>query len=285
MKLASASEHQIDVAAVAYSIAPHGGRIITLKCKYHRLFHSEVLMHRALSRSCSSSAAKPVSVGLNEEIMLPVRPGKNQKGMTIAEELDETTLNLFLQEWVELAGICKSYSDRWANDYNVHKRWANRPMEWFLPIDVTITATDWENFFELRGRQPYGALQEEFRVFAGLVEQVRDASEPEALDYGEWHLPYISEKELQDPMKSLIQVSAARCARTSYSNHDGTAPDLIKDLGLFMNLVTLNHLNPFEHQATPAEPSKYSYNLKGWKSQRWFLDNDAYQLIGSEVRL
>jgi hypothetical protein len=81
------------------------------------------------------------------------------------------------------------------------------------------------------------------------------------------------------------RVSAARCARVSYLNHDGTVPDPTKDLELFKRLVEGErmHASPLEHQATPDlrmpdgewDNTPLQGNLVGWMQFRKFFPNES----------
>jgi hypothetical protein len=68
----------------------------------------------------------------------------------------------------------------------------------------------------------------------------------------------------------LKQISTARCARVSYANHDGTDPDVGKDIALHDDLVGSKplHASPTEHQAMAICSDTWSKNFKGWKQYR-----------------
>ena len=51
--------------------------------------------------------------------------------------------------------------------------------------------------------------------------------------------------------RTLCMVASARCARVSYLNHDGSNPDIAKDLDLATKLKDAYHASPFEHVARP----------------------------------
>jgi hypothetical protein len=60
-------------------------------------------------------------------------------------------------------------------------------------------------------------------------------------------------------------ISAARCARVSYLNHEGVR-DIDRDLELAEKLVRSRHWSALEHPAT-AQPGQHG-NFVGWKSYR-----------------
>src|SRR4029078_7904374 len=75
----------------------------------------------------------------------------------------------------------------------VDKSRANRLLEPFMWHTAIISATEWETFSALRDNE---AAQPEFRLHAQKMRAVMDASEPQPLDYGWWHLPLGKDQEL-----------------------------------------------------------------------------------------
>ncbi|MCP1757714.1 thymidylate synthase ThyX [Bradyrhizobium elkanii] len=133
----------------------------------------------------------------------------------------------------------------------VHKQWANRGLEPYLYAHGVVTATEWDNFFELRDHKD---AQPEIEALAKAIKGAFEGSVPETLRPGEWHLPFVTdyEKEWLD-LETQRKVSVARCARTSYLTHEGKMPLVHKDLQLYHDLVGARplHASPAEHQATP----------------------------------
>jgi hypothetical protein len=83
---------------------------------------------------------------------------------------------------------------------------------------------------------------------------------PTLLDVDEWHLPYVSREErMIQSIDVLVKCSAARCARVSYLNHDGSTPSIEKDLILYDRLVGSKplHASPVEHQAPLTMMASY----------------------------
>lgn len=270
----------IQAKVVADSISPSGVRLITIEGTYHRYIHGEVMTHRVFSRNAASSRAIPVKRMLKQvwsDPAMPVWWGKNQAGMQAPEELTGWRKMLARKLWV-LAGwsaVCFAWA---LMKLGVHKQIANRVLEPWMWMKIIITATEWGNFFNLR-RHP--DAQPEINQFADRVYEAIIRSTPEKLDYGQWHLPYLSEIErtllavFGTPMDEPLyfqKLSAARCARVSYMNHDGTEPDNKKDLELYEKLVKAPHASPFEHQATPS--IKDHGNFRGWKQFRQLIPNE-----------
>jgi hypothetical protein len=177
--------------------------------------------------------------------------------MSSTEELPADIALRAQRIWDDMADACIKGAQELAalgvKDNSVvglHKQWANRPLEWFSYVKLVVSATEWDNFFELRLHE---TAQPEIRMLAALMKESMDLSSPRLLRPGEWHLPYIegSDRETVSDVGALAKISAARCARTSYMPPDGTPVDISKDAKLADRLAEDKHFSPFEHQATP----------------------------------
>jgi thymidylate synthase ThyX len=201
----------------------------------------------------------------------PVAPthwGKNQRGMQAGEELSDEDRAEAIMVW-NLARTDALRHARWLANLGTHKQIANRILEPFAHINVIVTATEWDNFFDLRD---HPAAQPEIAELARVMRKALDESEPRVLGEGDWHLPYLTQDELAGALSLYDQprVSAARCARVSYMTHDGAKPDAGKDLALFEQLASERHMSPMEHQATPCDD--WCRNFKGWRSFRAVME-------------
>lgn len=162
-----------------------------------------------------------------------------------------------------------------------HKQIVNRLLEPYSHINVVVTATNYDNLFWLRRHKD---AQPEFKILADCMWEELQESTPQLLNPGEWHLPYVTEQDRnhvwftqgQDNnvfedyigLEDLKQISASRCARTSYMTHDGKTPDLNADLDLYVRLVGGEplHASPVEHQATPDEFDIEEDGRAHWKN-------------------
>lgn len=286
----------ITAKVIEDSIGEAGKRITTMQLMYPRFIHSEFMTHRVFSRNASSSRAIPtaklIEQVLNEPAM-PVYWGKNIPGMQAAEELTGEELAFAKETWKIAAAHAVHQAKRMA-DAGAHKQIVNRILEPFLHIHVVVTATEWENFFELRDHQD---AQPEIRALAIEVRNAMEASEPKLLKAGEWHLPYVTAADLiaielhlgciPNASRTLAmarKVSAARCCRVSYLKHDGSRADIEEDIALCDRLIGSRplHASPFEHQATPDvlldrlvvwECPELHGNLVGWIQNRKLIES------------
>lgn len=289
------------------SVGPHGQRICTLLCRYPRWIHAEGRTHRllslgeeeetrtpslmedrSLSRNASSSRAIPVKKmieSIRADPAIPLFWGANQRGMRAGEEINRpvelidprsgkvTRLNR-RDAWLR----AMHHAIEFAEAYDLagyHKQIANRLLEPFMHISVLVTATEWSNFFALRIHE---AAEPHIRMLAEQMKQAIDGSEPEPLDPGDWHLPFVTDNEKRDwqaandpepdvPDHSrkdgdphirqrLLELSVARCAHLSY-NTVGDEKPIGYDTAQRIYAQLLGdvpiHASPAEHQATPDE--------------------------------
>lgn len=269
-----------EVRSIASSNA-FGTRIDTLELKYPRFIHSEFMTHRLFSRNASSSRAIPVKKildSLDAQKAMPIHWGKNQKGMQAEEELNtpvdvvnfvtgpsKDSWQMFesrvspVEAWDNIARKSMRAAVNFI-EAGYHKQIVNRILEPYSFIKVIVTATEWDNFFELR---LHPDAQPEIQELARMMKAELDETFPKELDPGSWHVPYYHDgfwepspdnREVDlhgNDIATALGISSARCARVSYRLHDGNETTVEADLGLAKMLRESKHMSPFEHQATP----------------------------------
>lgn len=292
-----------DAKVLADSQSPAGYRLTTLEATFPRFVLAEFNTHRVFSRNSASSRAIPIAKQLRrvlEDPYVPIEFGSNQPGMQAGPPLEGVKREAAEREWlsarddavrrvlglvsdpavlagdddldgalrrVEEAIRDKAQPDTWLN---VHKQVANRLLEPFMWHTVIVTATEWENFFNLRCHPD---AQPEIRLVAESMRTAVEASEPAQLAEDEWHLPLVrpEDREQVSP-EDLIKISAGRCARVSYLTHAGLR-DLDADVELHDRLLESGHMSPLEHPARPLsaeelEAGEWSGNFRGWRPYR-----------------
>ncbi len=249
------AKHEVHIKA--FSVMPDGVEVITYQLRYWRAIHGELMTHRDFSRCASSSRAIPVKKVLAQvwnDAAGPTHWGSNQPGMQAGAEVTGFKLWLAKALWGTAAKAACVFA--WGlMKLGVHKQVANRLLEPFQYINVVVTATKLDNFFSLRRHKD---AMPEFKALADEMFYSREFSSRTYLKPGEWHLPYIQEHERKNfSPHTLVKVSAARCARTSYNRHDGTPAPISEDVGLHDKLVGGSpiHASPTEHQVLCDEPS------------------------------
>lgn len=277
----------------------HYENLWTFELTYPRYIHSEFMTHRVFSRNASSSRAIPVKRMIEQVRNNPVIPPKvfmNQKGMVGETEADVVTATEFYALWGESAeSACKTAE--MMERLGIHKQHVNRILEPFQFIKVIVTATDWYNFFMLRLapdaqpeiRQLARAIYDEMDRYRNKDVGILEVSVPRKdcpdifarMGADKVHtvvsLPYITDEDIkeigEENYKTLMKISAARCARVSYNNHDGSKPNLEKDLALYDHLYGGRHMSPMEHTCIRDDDYRKYANLTGWKSLRYLVEN------------
>jgi thymidylate synthase ThyX len=263
----------ITSTVVADSIAPSGRRLTTMVCRYPRFIHSEVMTHRVFSRNAASSRAIPVSKMLDQVRAKPAMPvwwGKNQPGMQAREELATSEKLLAANIWLDARDAAIEHAQKLV-ELGAHKQIVNRILEPWMEMTLIITATEWDNYFNLR---THPDAQPEIQALALSMQKARDDSFPEVLQPGDWHVPFVALRT--QSLETRLKCSVARCARVSYKNHDGSDPDAEKDIKLHDGLLASGHMSPFEHQAQAMEDgSQWWGNFAGWMQYRKTLPHEA----------
>lgn len=279
---------KIAAKVVLDSINATGSRITTLQLVYPRFIHAEAKTHRMLSigdnayellqevgfmddpmlsRNASSSRAIPVKKVIEQvrsDPAMPVHWGANQPGMQANGEVSGDDRLLAELLWREGAMGAAHIAELMMN-LGLHKQVANRILEPFQWMHVIVTATDWDNYFKLR---LHPAAEPNIQWLAEEMKVAMDTSTPVRRDF---HAPYVALQADRFDLP-LGMVSAARCARVSYLNHDGTDPSRDKDAALAQTLRQAGHASPFEHVAVASPDNTRHANLRGWQSLRTILE-------------
>lgn len=301
------------------SISPDNHRVTTFVLRFPRKALAEFNTHRIISRSARSSRAVPVWKMIREVItnpFVPIHWGANQKGMQAESEVEADDRIECVQRWLSARDAAVAMSTRFLSGpdrdelfkqcpetrrlerliscveplkTSVHKQEVNRLLEPFAWTDVVTTGTHWANFFALRTHQD---ASPEFRLIARMMYLKYLESTPRRVHYGEWHLPFIRDTDwrevnqrLEDGMSewstygALRRWSAARCARVSYSNHEGVR-STADDEAMYTRLTDRipKHVSPLDHPCTPVSVTssmKVTGHLQGWQPLRKHIDDEC----------
>src|ERR1044072_5307747 len=208
-----------DAKVLADSVSPAGYRLTTLEATFPRFVLAEFNTHRVFSRNSASSRAIPIAKQLRrllEEPYVPIEFGSNQPGMQAGPALEGGKRDAAEDEWLrarddavrrvlglvtdpgtaegELLDVLEQVEEgtraksRPAEWLNVHKQVANRLLEPFMWHTGIVTATEWDNFWNLRR---HADAQPEIRLVAETMRDTAAASEPVELAEGEGQLPLV----------------------------------------------------------------------------------------------
>lgn len=304
------SKDLITARVVADSISPEGVRMTTFEIEYPRFILAELNTHRMLSKNSASSRAIPVKTMHEHMRQFPAGPvhwGKNQPGMQAKEELAPNDLADAKFMWKRAQQDAMHWAQQMAERVGLHKQVANRITEPWMIMKTVISGTEWNNFWWLRD---HADAQPEIAELARKMHAAYDASTPQPLNPGEWHVPYVN------TYRSLINnellysdgkgdditaeeariVSASCCAQVSYRKNDDSYEKALK---IYRQLIESEpaHASPVEHQATPmniesmcrfepetwepgvthvsANSDLWSGNLRDWIQHRKLIPNEA----------
>jgi len=260
---------------IEHSIGPCKIPLLTMLLQYPRMVHPEFIRHRDFSYAVASSRAIPSRI-LRERIQQNSATimwwGKNQRGMGADTELTGDELAAVQYAWKEGLEYCVALAAK-LDELGLHKQLANRVLEPWMDVVQLTTGTSWTNFNTLRRHKD---AQPEIREIAEQAYLVSAQSTPRQLLAGEWHLPFVSSDERENFSDDrLAKFSTARCARTSYLNHEGEI-SYTKDLELFARLIASNpgHWSPLEHVAqAKAEVSRRDRLIMYWMSRLMSKDS------------
>lgn len=206
--------------------------------------HNQAVQVWLAGRDRAATSALELLLGQRvAQRILGYEPGGYAQKETILSRLNEI-------------GQCLSEcGDKYA-DYgvlNIHKQWTNRGLESYSYHTIVLTATDYDNFFALRLD---GAAQNEIRILASEMRRAMQSSTPKLLQHGQWHTPFVDEKESDDVM-TRIKLSVGRAAAVSYGRQD--VKDAPADIARYHRMLKAGHMSPFEHQATPISRREHEF--------------------------
>lgn len=243
----------ISATVLADSISLEGVRLLTMELVYPRMVLAEFNTHRVLSKNSASSRAIPTKrmiQMIRDNPALPASWRMNQSGMQGYEVAPLTTALAGQAIWLEAMEDAIRHAER-LDALGLHKQIVNRLTEPFAHMKSVVTGVYWDNFLGLRDHH---MADPTIDALAKAVRAARAGSTPNLLRPGEWHLPYITVEERgTHDGDTLLKVSAARCARTSYNNMSGKRSSVDEDVALHDRLLVDQpiHASPAEHQGRP----------------------------------
>lgn len=137
---------------LADSLSPQGERLTTFKLTYPRIVHAELMTHRMFSRNAASSRAVPVKKmieSVRNNMFTPLAIQNAHKGMQGSDYFEGIELEQANRLWVESAELALQQAEK-MEKFGITKQIINRILEPYQYYQVLVTATEWNNFFELR---------------------------------------------------------------------------------------------------------------------------------------
>src|SRR5690606_8084469 len=153
------------------------------------------MTHRVFSRNAGSSRARPTKAIRKQVWSDPWGPlawGLNEPGMQAHTTAGK--VRTAFGKWTWRAAAKGAAVASWVLEkLGFHKQICNRVLEPFTFIDVVLTATDYQNFFELRIDKD--ADPSIFDLANRMAEDYHTGF-PKFLGHGEWHMPYINKSDI-----------------------------------------------------------------------------------------
>lgn len=281
---------QIKVKVIADSINAHNGvRITTFEYEAPRFILAEINTHRVFSRNAASSRAIPVKTILKQIWKSPFTPtywGKNQGGMQADRQLSGLSLTAAKILWnlSSKFACCFAYL---LNKSGMHKQLVNRVVEPWMMVKGVITATDLDNWYDLRMHKD---AQPEIQDLAKKMNLAQIQSTPKIIYQNQWHVPYVTTVEdgigefatqkyfdydgKEIPLDLALKISSSCCAQVSYRKNDTSVE---KAEAIFDRLITSRplHASPMEHAAVAMATNRdfFYANFRGWKQYRKTIEN------------
>jgi thymidylate synthase ThyX len=217
-------------------------RVTCLRVTYPRIVHAEFMRHRCGSYCSASSRAIPLDRMISQfGGFIPDKWRLHQSGMQpneahefSKEQLDEIEI---LYEELRLKSINTATR---LHQIGVSKEQVNRLIEPYSYIThlVQMTSAGFKSFFDLR--LPTTAQYE----IRGIAKAMWASLEDSVPEQRKCHIPFYNGDYTN--LEVSMKASSARCARTSFYNHEGKEPSLEEDLSLATRLLTDKHMSPFE---------------------------------------
>lgn len=245
---------------------------LTVQHEQHNFLANDIVVHNCVSKNSSSSRAIPVSKMLEHTKTINLKPvyfGSKKSGMQAGDELQGNMLDKVKGLWEEALDYASYYSET-LDRLGVAKEVTNRLVEPFQLVKVVCTATDWDNFFNLR---LHPDSDPNICMLAYKMYEAMEESKPYELKQGEWHLPFVNvgwngkgemcyfdEDFNSVELEQAIRLSASSCASVSYRTEGMTLEKADKIFDMLIKAEVV-HSSPFEHVATPVKPK---YNELGY---------------------
>ena len=289
-------ETLITAKVIADSINETGQRLTTFELEFPRLILSECNTHGAIEKNTSSSRAIPVSKMLDhilEQNLKPIYFGSKKSGMQAGNELTGEGLDFVKCVWGSSLESAVEYAEM-LDKAGVAKEVTNRITEPYQLIKAVWSATDWENWFNLRLEKD---ADPNICMLAYKMYEAMSKSVPVLLKKGEYHLPYVGKYDIPVAYSDLggyeyetgynvfyydkerdhtiehcltleeaIKYSVASCASVSYRATDMTLDKAEKIWNMLVKSEVV-HASPLTHVATPI-------------SKEIEIENSDYQTIG-----
>jgi thymidylate synthase ThyX len=219
-------KRKINARIVADSINKNGERVTSYILTYPRSIHAELMTHRMFSRNAASSRAIPLKKMIQlvkDDPFIPIAWQKNHSGMQGTEYItNERTIEILEKTWC--SGAEAAIATAQALDLcQVTKQNCNRLLEPYLWYTVLVTATEYDNFFELRcpDYRIDGVSDKRFYSKRDWVKAV--------LELGDVELTKMSDLDWLKKSKSGAEIHIQALAESMWDAKNKSIPNTLKE--------------------------------------------------------
>lgn len=219
---------KISATIVADSLGPNGDRITSILVTFPRFILAELNTHRMLSKNSASSRAIPFNKmveSVQNNPFIPIAWQKEHSGMQGSEYItDIEGIELCKDMW--LVGRDRAvWTANNLNDLQATKQLCNRLLEPFMWHTVLITATEWENFFNLRCPQ-YVGKNKTWRSWKQMIKEAEHDTNLSVQDFEK-----LRKATLLDKLKAnvgMAEIHMMALAEAMYDAMNESTPNQLK---------------------------------------------------------
>lgn len=249
----------ISAEIIADSMSPQGHRLTTFLLNVPQIIVKELLRHRMFSFSSSSMRAIPfnkVLADIRQNMFVPIAFQSHHSGMQGTEYLTGEDEDMAIAQWIS-AGFKACVEAEKLYNMGATKQLCSRIIEPFGYAQILVTATEFDNFFDLRCpvyEVEIGSHKEQFRSrrdlinkyltyvsedwqwfdinksqaeihIQALAESMWDAmntSTPKSLEPGDWHIPFgdkINDDDILQKVAKQEEVANLKSAYEIYQHY------------------------------------------------------------------
>lgn len=206
-----------------------GDRITTMKITFPRIVLAEFNTHRMFSRNSASSRAIPFKKMVQmvqDNPFIPLAWQKDHRGMQGNEYFDDVLSIEFAKsnwltarDWAVMSAKSLHSTD---NGYgSITKQLCNRLLEPFMWHTVIVTATEWENFFNLRCPQ--------YEVGDKLYKSKKDAlKNTKGTEFHSWLFEFEDEIDWLKINKSQAEIHIQAIAELMWDAYNESTPKVLE---------------------------------------------------------
>lgn len=243
-----------------------GERVITVAIDAPAAILPQISKNRLCAQSSESSRAINAEQNIQnvaERPFIPAVIGKNGKGMSPREMVDDSVVRQAIRQWVDNVMRACAHAKNLTR-FGVHKEFTNRLVEIGMWKRQVLTAT-WSGWMHYFAQRLDGHAQGDHRLFAmAIAYAIANSTPVESLI----HLPFITPEERESGASDITLALAAtgRCGRVSYGRED-VKNDLATDAERGRQYARDGHLSCLEHVHVWVGKEKGHPLLDGW--MRW----------------